>query len=201
MPIIQRTTFPVSDTFSSDVLKTTVSIAKETTGYISSFHGVQVENNKIGYFISVWKSSEAYTSFVQGNDYAEFLASLKSAASAPSEVKTHYVDVAVEAETALLAPVTELVHFTMKADVPVEDSYDLFAELARGLDQAPGGHPPAYWGRTGDSNEVQVYVGWDTVETHWDAVKEGTDLHGVIQKLLGMSDFVLGHTRLTKSVA
>ncbi|KAJ7027407.1 hypothetical protein C8F04DRAFT_1122406 [Mycena alexandri] len=199
MPIIQRTTFPVSDAFSSDVLKTTVDIAKRTTGYISSFHGLQVEDSNIGYFIGVWTSSEAYTSFVQGKDYSEFVASIKGVTS--SELQIHYVDVAVNPETALLAPVTELVHFTMKAGVPVEDTYDLFAELASGLDQAAGGHPPAYWGRTGNSNEVQVYVGWDTVETHWDAVKEGTHLHSVIQKLLERSDFVLGHTRLTKSAA
>ncbi|KAJ6549593.1 hypothetical protein DFH09DRAFT_1501915 [Mycena vulgaris] len=77
----------------------------------------------------------------------------------------------------------------------------LTLSIGRGLDGAKGAHPPCTWAMSKDTGtNVLVFVGWDTVEAHWEAVKEGTELHAVIQALLNKADFVLGHTRLVKSV-
>ncbi|KAJ7468625.1 hypothetical protein FB451DRAFT_1136776 [Mycena latifolia] len=200
MPIVQRITFPVSSAFASDpnVFSKPLEIVKSTPGYVRSFHGLQIDDGKTGYFITVWQSVENYTSLVQGTEYSDFLTALKPAAS--GELEHHHVDAGtVEPSIALSAPTTELVLFTLKAGVTPPEIFPLFEELARGLDGAKDAHPPCLWGPSKDSgNNILVFVGWDTVEAHWEAVKEGTELHRVIQELLKKADFVLGHAHLVK---
>ncbi|KAJ7271468.1 hypothetical protein C8J57DRAFT_1319077 [Mycena rebaudengoi] len=200
MSTIQRITFAASSSFTSDpnIFNTPLEILKSTPGYVSAFHGLQVDDGKTGYMITVWQSAEKYASFVQGSTYSKFLEAVKLAAASDPEI--HHVHTnAVNLDTALSAPTTELVLFTLKPGVTVEEMSPLFDELVRGLDAAEGAHPPSLWAISKASeNKILVFVGWDTVETHWEAVKEGTELHAVVQLLLKKSDFILGHAHLTK---
>ncbi|KAF8198683.1 hypothetical protein K438DRAFT_1966647 [Mycena galopus ATCC 62051] len=201
MATIQRITFTASSSFASDpsILSTPSGIVKSAPGYVSSFHGLQIDDGKTGYFITVWQSAEHYTSFVRGTAHADFLTALKPAAVDEPEI--HHVHAGgINPSTALSAPATELVLFTLKSGVTFTEISPLFDELGRGLDGASGAHPPCLWAPSKDSgNQVLVFVGWDTVEAHWEAVKEGTSLHAVIQRLLEKSDFVLGHVHLVKA--
>ncbi|KAF7353981.1 hypothetical protein MVEN_01084600 [Mycena venus] len=179
MPVIQRITFPVSDAFSSNpnIFKAATDIVKTSAGYISSFHGLQIEDKKTGYFVTVWQSSVPFNAFAEGTTYASFMDTLQQAAS--GDVESHYVDVdAADPSIPLSAPITEFVRFTVKEGIQSGDTYDLFERLTRGLDTADGAHPPSYWGssRNSPGNHILVYVGWDTVEAHWEAVKEGNGI-------------------------
>ncbi|KAJ6522407.1 hypothetical protein B0H19DRAFT_1202957 [Mycena capillaripes] len=202
MPVVQRITFPVSEAFSSDpnIFKAATDIVKTSGGYISSFHGLQIEDKKTGYFVTVWQSSVPFNAFAEGTTYTNFMNTLQRAAS--GDVESHYVDVnAADPSIPLSAPVTEFVKFTVKKGIQSGDTYDLFERLTRGLDAAGGAHPPSYWGssRNSPGNHILVYVGWDTVEAHWEAVKEGTELHGIVQELLKQADVHIGHALLVKA--
>lgn len=146
----------------------------------SSFHGLQIDDGKTGYFITgnstvacidqrthhlpVWQSAEHYASFVKGATYPDFLAALKPAAA--SELEIHHVHTGgVDPSTALSSATTELVVFTLKDGVTPAEVFPHFEELARGLDTAKGAHPPCFWAASQDSkNQILVFVGWDTVE-------------------------------------
>ncbi|KAJ7833121.1 hypothetical protein B0H14DRAFT_2801488 [Mycena olivaceomarginata] len=135
-------------------------IVRSTPGFVSAFRGLQIDDGKTGYTITVWQSAEDYASFAQGGVSSDFLAALRPAATGEFEV--HHTGV-----------------------TPAEIS-PLFDDLARGLNAANGAHPPCVWAPSKVSgNHILVF---DTVEGHWDAVKEGTELHS--------SDFVLGHANL-----
>ncbi|KAJ7935980.1 hypothetical protein B0H13DRAFT_1589934, partial [Mycena leptocephala] len=130
----------------------------------SSFHGMQVDDDKTEYLVTVWQSADHCASFVQGAAYPDFLAALKPAAA--GELELHHVHAgSVDPSVALSAPTTEFVLFTLKAGVTMAEISPLFEELARGLDAAKGARPPCLWAPTRDSaNQVLVFVGWDTVE-------------------------------------
>ncbi|KAJ7468623.1 hypothetical protein FB451DRAFT_1400984 [Mycena latifolia] len=207
MTIVQRIAFPVSPTFASEpnIFNKPLKIVKSVPGYVRSFHGLQIDDGKTGYFITVWQSVENYTALVQGTMYADFLAALKLIAS--GELENHHVDVGgVEPSIALSAPTTELALFTLKAGVAAPNVFPFFEELACAQVGAKGAHSPCMWGPSKDSgNTILFFAGWDTVEAHFEAVKEltaeGTDLHRTIQALLEKSDFVLGHAHLVKHEA
>ncbi|KAK7039883.1 hypothetical protein R3P38DRAFT_3391249 [Favolaschia claudopus] len=202
--VIQRITFTASSSFTSDpnVFNAALQILKKAPGFIGSFHGLQIDDGKTGYFITVWSSPEHFSSFAQPTSfpaYTQFLDTLKPYA-VNGKLETHHVYTpdTIDPHTALRAPITELVLFKFKPGVTLAQIGPLYDELGVGLDRAKGSHPPCFWAVSKESNEdeVLVFVGWDTVEEHWDAVKEGTELHAVIQKLLEKSSFVLGHAKL-----
>ncbi|KAJ7833157.1 hypothetical protein B0H14DRAFT_2801544 [Mycena olivaceomarginata] len=196
---IQLIAFTASTSFASDAkFSVPLGIVRSTPGFVSAFRGLQIDDGKTGYFITVWQPAEDYASFVQGGAYSDFLTALRPAATGEFEVHHVHAD-AVNPTTALSAPATELVLFTLKTGVTPTEIYPLFDDLARGLNAASGAHPPCVWAPSKVSgNHILVFVGWDTIEAHWDAVKEGTELRSVIQLLLKKSDFVLGHVNLVE---
>jgi hypothetical protein len=115
-------------------------------------------------FDAVWKSSSAYDVFVQGAAYSEFVSALQGAVDGDLEIHSFEPD-AADPTVPLAAPVTELALFTMKDGIKSEDTLDVFRELARGLDGAPGAHAPCCWARNKESeSKISVDVGWDTVK-------------------------------------
>ncbi|KAJ7695637.1 hypothetical protein B0H17DRAFT_1198422 [Mycena rosella] len=201
MPTVQTVSFPASDAFlealsnDPDKIKDPLTGLLGAKGHISSFYGLQVEDKKIVYFVSVWESLEARQAFTKDPSYAELIEKIKPAAAAPLE--RHHIDVKGDAKTAFVSPVTELVVFTLKPEGTPEKVVPLFEELAKGLDAAVGARPPCMWGQSiDDKTKFLVHVGWDTVAAHWEAVKEGTDLNKTVGKLGALADFSLGHSRL-----
>ncbi|KAF7362532.1 hypothetical protein MVEN_00601200 [Mycena venus] len=198
MSVIQRITFPVSSAYTSrpNSFASSHAILNRASGHVSSFHGLQVDDGKTGYFITVWQSPQDHHAFSESAVYGDFLSTLKPAAA--GELETYHITLgSIDPSTALGSPTTELVLFTLKEGITIADVAPLFEELARGLDAASGAHPPCFWGPS-DDNHILVFVGWDSVEAHWEAVKEGTVLHVTIQALLKKTDFVLGHAPLVK---
>ncbi|KAJ7800301.1 hypothetical protein B0H14DRAFT_2900200 [Mycena olivaceomarginata] len=200
---IQRIAFTVSTSFTSDAnifgyYNFQHIFNRSTPGFVSAFRELQIDDGKTGYLITVWQSGEDYASFAQGGVYSDFQAALRPAATGEFEV--HHVHAgAVNPTTVLSTPATEVVLFTLKTGVTPAEISPLFDDLARGSNAASGAHPPCVWAPSKVSgNHILVFVGWDTVEAHWDAVKEGTELHSAIQLVLKKSDFVLGHVNLVE---
>ncbi|KAJ7016659.1 hypothetical protein C8F04DRAFT_503802 [Mycena alexandri] len=194
MPAIQIATFAVSGDFSSpELFKAPLEAIKTADGHISSFYGVQVEDVKKGYFISVWESYEHHQKLTQQASYKNIIEVLKPAAAGGFE--RDHINVAVDPNTALTSPAVEVVAFTLKEGSAAEQLTPLFEELGKGLDAAVGSHAPCVWGQSiEDKSKFLLVVGWDTVEAHWEAVKEGTSLHKTIQQIAALADLSIGHT-------
>ncbi|KAJ6559106.1 hypothetical protein DFH09DRAFT_1161925 [Mycena vulgaris] len=170
MPTVQIATFPVSDAFLSNptIFKAPLDVIKTADGHLSSFYGLQVEDQKTGYFVSVWES------------YRSLIEALKPAAAGKLE-RHHFVV------------------FTLKPEVSPEKLVPLLEDLGKGLDTSVGAHPPCLWGpSTEDKTKYLLVVGWDTVAAHWEAVKEGTDLHKIVVAIGAVADISIGHSHVTK---
>ncbi|KAJ6462432.1 hypothetical protein C8R45DRAFT_878603 [Mycena sanguinolenta] len=199
MSVVQRIAFTASNKFADpNVFDKSLEILKSKPGFVSSFHGLQIDDGKTGYIITVWQSVEHYSFFVQGSAYSDFLAALKPAAA--DELEIHHVHTGgVDVNTALTAPTTELVLWTLKSGVTIEEITPLFMELGRSLNTSKGAHPPSLWAPSKDSgNHILVFVGWDSVEAHMEAVKEGTEAHDVISLFAPKADYALGHVHFVK---
>ncbi|KAJ7259521.1 hypothetical protein B0H12DRAFT_1232001 [Mycena haematopus] len=199
MPSIQIATFPVSEAFGSspDTFKAPMDLIKVADGYKGSFYGLQVEDPKTGYFVSVWESYELHQKLVKDPSYASIIETLRPAVAGNFE--RHHINVTSDPITALSAPAVEFVVFTLKAGESDEKLSSLLEELGKGADAATGAHPPCAWGQSvEDKNKYLLIIGWDTVEAHWEAVKEGTSLHAIVGKIKGVADLALGHSHVKK---
>jgi len=199
MPCLQIASFPVSDAFLSNpgIFKAPLNAIKTADGHISSFYGLQVEDGKTGYFLSVWESYEHHQKFIQEPSYANLIETLKPAVS--GKLERDHINVAGDVDTALSSPAVEFVIFTLKADGSAEALTSLLEELGKGLDVAVGAHPPCAWGQSVEhKSKFLLVVGWDTVAAHWEAVKEGTALHGTIVQIKALADLSIGHSTTFK---
>ncbi|KAK7048435.1 hypothetical protein R3P38DRAFT_2869335 [Favolaschia claudopus] len=201
MPAIQINiaTFPSSDAFASnpDMLKAPVDMIKSADGHKASFYGIQVEDNKKGYFVSVWESHDHHRKLVESPNYASIIEKLKPTIS--GQFERNFINISHDPLPALSSPAVEIVTFTLKSGSSAEQLTPLMEELGKGLDTATGAHPPCAWGQSvEDKNKVLLIVGWDTVEAHWEAVKEGTGLHATIVKIKDVADLSIGHSHVKK---
>ncbi|KAJ7675738.1 hypothetical protein DFH06DRAFT_946602, partial [Mycena polygramma] len=165
MPTVQIATFPVSDAFVSkpEIFKAPMEVIKTADGHISSFYGLQVEDAKTGYFVSVWDSYEHHQKLVADPSYASVIEALKPAVT--GKLQRNHITVAGDVDAALSSPAVEFVVFTVKPEASGEKLVTLLEELGEGLDVAAGAHPPCFWGQSvEDKNKYLLVVGWDTVE-------------------------------------
>ncbi|KAF7314377.1 hypothetical protein MKEN_00910400 [Mycena kentingensis (nom. inval.)] len=199
MPTVQIAQFPISEAFTKtpEVFKAPLDVIKTAEGHISSFYGLQVEDKAYGYFISVWESYEHHMKLVAEPSYKSLIEVLRPATADTSKFARHHIEPTKDPLQALGAPATERVIFTLKEGAEPEQLGLLLEELGAGLDAAAGAHPPCVWGQSReDKTKFLLLVGWDTVEAHWEAVKEGTALHATVLKIAAISELVIGHAPL-----
>ncbi|KAJ6585069.1 hypothetical protein B0H19DRAFT_409464 [Mycena capillaripes] len=198
MPTLQIATFPVSEAFVSkpEIFKAPMDVIKTAEGHISSFYGLQVEDTKTGYFVSVWESYEHHQKLIGEPSYASIIEALKPAVS--GKLQRNHINVAGDVDTALSSPAVEFVVFTVKPDASAEKLETLLGELAKGLDAAAGAHPPCVWGQGIEDKTKFLLVGWDTVDAHWEAVKEGTGLYATIGQIKEVAGLTIGHSHVKK---
>jgi len=199
MPTVQIAVFPVSDSFSSDPdsFKAPLEAIKTADGHIGSYYGVQVEDPKTGYFVSVWESYEHHQKLIGEPSYQSLVEGLKAAVAGKPD--RNHITVSGDALVALSAPAVEFVVFTLKAGGSADTFKGLMQELAKGLDTSAGEHPPCFWGQSvEDKSKYLLVVGWDTVAAHWEAVKEGTALNKVVGQIKEHADLTIGHAHIKK---
>ncbi|KAJ7927975.1 hypothetical protein B0H13DRAFT_2311841 [Mycena leptocephala] len=178
MPCLQIASFPVSDAFLSNpgIFKAPLDAIKTADGHISSFYGLQVKTERpaISFSLGIVRTSPEVHS---GASYANLIETLKPAVS--GKLERDHINVVGDVDTALSSP-------------PSNSS-------CKGLDVAVGAHPPCAWGQSVEhKSKFLLVVGWDTVAAHWEAVKEGTALHGTIVQIKALADLSIGHSTTFK---
>ncbi|KAJ7366959.1 hypothetical protein DFH08DRAFT_836081 [Mycena albidolilacea] len=156
-----------------------------------------IEDKKTGYFVSVWESYELHQKLIKDPSYAGIVEKLKPAVSGKFE--RDHITVSKDPNAALSSPAVEFVAFTLKDGASAEKFSALMEELGKGLDLAAGAHPPSVWGQSiEEKNKYLLVVGWDTVESHWEAVKEGTGLYTTVGQIKEVADLTIGHSHVKK---
>nr|GAT60267.1 predicted protein [Mycena chlorophos] len=199
MPTIQIATFPVTAEFHSapQTFAASLDIIKTADGHIQSFYGVQTENDKQGYFISVWESFEKQAALRASPNYKVVVEALRSTTSDREKFSRHNIDVSTNAVKALSSPAAEIVIFTLNGEGDAPALTEILNELTAKLDVAPGAVPPAYFGQSReDKTKFVLVAGWESLQAHQDAVKEGTDPHSSIAKIRAVAQPVIGHSHL-----
>ncbi|KAJ7069763.1 hypothetical protein C8F01DRAFT_527375 [Mycena amicta] len=200
MPCIQIAGFPISEAFvsSPDTFKAPLDVIKTAQGHIKSYYGVQVEDKQSGYFVSVWETYEDHLKLIAEPGYQSLVQILRPATIDSSKFNRNHIDVSTDPLAALSSPAVEFVVFTLKnGPTDADKLVPLLTELESGLNAAAGAHPPCIWGQSReDKSKFLLVVGWDTVEAHWEAVKEGTGLHATVGKIASLADLVIGHSHV-----
>ncbi|KAF7298999.1 hypothetical protein MIND_00848100 [Mycena indigotica] len=174
-----------------------IALAVSVSGFWS-FYGPQVENKETAYFVSVWKSYEDHAKLIADPSYKTVIEGLRSATTDSAQFSRNHIDVSKDPLTALSSPAVEFVLFTLKnGEADADKLVPLLTELESGLNVATGAHPPCVFGQSReDKSKFLLVVGWDTVEAHWEAVKEGTGLHTTVGKIAALADLSIGHSHV-----
>ncbi|KAJ7342714.1 hypothetical protein DFH08DRAFT_873413 [Mycena albidolilacea] len=197
MPILQITSFPASDAFiaTPDIFKAPIDVIKSAEGYKSSFYGLQIEDKKTGYFISVWESYELRQKFLADPRAAGLVEKLKPAVA--GKLERHHIDVSGDPTAAFSSPVVSITVLTLKSDAAPEKLAALLEELEKGA-RTTAGARAIMWGQSlEDKNNFLLIGGWDSLEAHQEAIKGGAQL-ATTSQVRALVDASVGHSALKK---
>ncbi|KAJ7848873.1 hypothetical protein B0H14DRAFT_2767090 [Mycena olivaceomarginata] len=198
MPLIQLATFSASEEFASstDIFKEPVNLITGAEDYKGSFYGLQVEDKKTGYFISVWESSEHRQKLVKDASYAGITEKLKPAVA--GQFETVHANVSCDPNPALSAPVVAVGILTLKAGGSADKLRSLLEELGERADTVAGARPPCIRGQSiEDKSKFLVAIGWDSLEIHMQLIKGGSN-SALFDQIRAEADFSMGHSHLKK---
>ncbi|KAF7340589.1 hypothetical protein MSAN_02130400 [Mycena sanguinolenta] len=195
MPAIQITTVPTSP----DVFKASTDLIKAAPGHQSSFYGLKVEDEKIGYFVSVWDTHE----HLAANPH--HAAIIKPLAGNPQwHIDALNINITTDPLPALSSPAVEFAVFTLQAPDEATATQnqkritELLKALGSGLDLAAAAHPPCFWGQSGeDENKFVMIVGWESVEAHIEFAMAG-NLGEIVREIKTFARVSISHSNMTK---
>ncbi|KAG6896095.1 hypothetical protein C0992_010346 [Termitomyces sp. T32_za158] len=196
MPTVEIVRFPGSDEFVADnlVIKDCLSKLVDAEGHISTYYGIQTEDNRGAYLFVIWETYDHHMKFTKHESYAAAIASLKRAQAGPLDVQ--HADFDKDAALAMGAPVTEVVTLIPKPGVD-EEARDIVTKLKERLNA----HGSCYCATLGESRENKgtffMLLGWDSVQAHYDVVNDGV-FPEMIKSLYVVNQVELKHAKLIK---
>ncbi|KAF8835641.1 hypothetical protein BDN67DRAFT_937727 [Paxillus ammoniavirescens] len=184
--------FTASEGYNSGSASLPLSRMSKLDGLNKSYIGYQTEDPTVLFWVMDWASKEAHEAFTKLDEYPSLVdASRPVMASQP---RANFVKFE-ETKGALGAPITEFVTFTLKEGKTMTDLEPLVKELHQKLAGAPKFHGDSWSVVIDKPNVYHGILGWDTVEAHWDAVKDGP-CKEVIDRIKQVADLWLVHAAL-----
>ncbi|KAG6896094.1 hypothetical protein C0992_010344 [Termitomyces sp. T32_za158] len=196
MPTVEIVRFPGSDEFVADnlVFKDCLSKLVKSEGCISTYYGIQTEDNRSAYLFVIWETYDHHMKFTKHESYPAAIASLKRAQAGPLDVQ--HVNFDEDAALAMDAPVTEIVTLVPKLGVD-EEARDIMTKLKDKLNA----HGSCHCATMGESRENKgtffMLLGWDSVQAHYDVVNNGV-FPEMIKGLYAVNQVELKHAKLIK---
>ncbi|KAH7885328.1 hypothetical protein F5I97DRAFT_1937560 [Phlebopus sp. FC_14] len=164
----------------------------KASGLNKSYVGFETEDPTVLFWVNDWTSKDAHAAFLQQPDYSAIADKSRAAFATQPTVNFVQFD---DAKGPLGAPITEFVTFTLKEGKTIEQLEPLVQELHQKLAGAPKFHGDSWAVIIDKPNVYHGILGWDTVEAHWDAVKEGAPKE-VIDRIRQLADLWLVHAAL-----
>ncbi|KIK92740.1 hypothetical protein PAXRUDRAFT_556615 [Paxillus rubicundulus Ve08.2h10] len=184
--------FTASEGYKSGSASLPLSRMSKLAGLNKSYIGYQTEDPTVLFWVIDWDSKEAHEAFTKLDGYPDMVDACRPVmASRPTANLVQFED----AKGALEAPITEFVTFTLHEGKTMTDLEPLVKELHQKLAGAPKFHGDSWAVVIDKPNVYHGILGWDTVEAHWDAVKDGPRKE-VIDRIKQVADLWLVHAAL-----
>ncbi|KAI6121032.1 hypothetical protein EV401DRAFT_1952933 [Pisolithus croceorrhizus] len=161
-------------------------------GLNQSYFGPEAEDPSVLFIVNDWKSKDAHAKFLDSPEGAAFEPALLPLSASPL---VHHFALFDEIESRLTAPITEFVTFTLKQGNTTDELKPLVQDLYEKLKGSKMFYGSSWAPVANRANMYHGILGWDTVEAHWDAVKDGPP-KAVIDEIKKVADLWLVHAAL-----
>ncbi|KAI6027382.1 hypothetical protein BKA83DRAFT_4228205 [Pisolithus microcarpus] len=167
-------------------------LLSKAEGLNQSYFGLETEDPSVLFIVNDWKSKDAHAKFLDSPEGAAFEPALLPLSASPFVHRFAQFD---ESESRLTAPITEFVTCTLEEGNTMDELEPLVQDLHEKLKGSKMFHGSSW---APDANRANMYhgiLGWDTVEAHWDAVKDGPP-KAVIDEMKKLAELWLVHAAL-----
>ncbi|CDO68872.1 hypothetical protein BN946_scf185000.g15 [Trametes cinnabarina] len=182
-------------------VKSAFDILSAQKGQLQKYFGVQHEDRATAYAIIAWAElDDHYKLMNDAETYPRLGEATKSFFEPSSPSNMVHVRPTAEPFKAFEAPVTEIAWFTLKeghSKSDLEQQVDALTKTILAGGPANGVVSGA-WGPTVEKDSViGLFLGWTSVEAHWNAVKDKT-IGDMIAKIQTIASVEVIHIPLTK---
>lgn len=180
-----------------EILADLFAATKAWNDLVQVYKGFQVEDPNVAIWLTLWESIQGYHSFMSSHPSLE--EAFKST-SLPRVTVIKVLDTADDFERAINAPVTEIGEARPKPEHM--DKLEILGELMSQLNvvlRKSKGNVAVCQGKNLEDDKVYTFtIGWNSVEEHEEAIKEGTIAGGLIGQITSMADvLILKHAILS----
>ncbi|KAI0654789.1 hypothetical protein C8Q70DRAFT_925142 [Cubamyces menziesii] len=184
------------------LVKESFDILSAQQGQLQKYFGVKHEDNATAYGIISWATMEDHQRLMDNKELYPVLGKATASWFKPDGPPTMlHVRPTSEPYKAFEAPVTEIAWFTLKegqSKSELEQLVDTLAKAIGAAGEAKGVYSPA-WGPTVEKDNVLgLFIGWSSVQTHWDFVTSDKASADLIAKIKTIADVDLVHIPFTK---
>ncbi|KAI0668495.1 hypothetical protein C8Q78DRAFT_262739 [Trametes maxima] len=188
----------------ASLVKATFDILSAQKGQnpLPKYFGLKHEDKATAYLAIAWDTFEDHDRLMNDKgEYPRLGASTESFFEPGGKGTMFHIRSTSEPWKALEAPVTEIAVFTLKdghSKGELEQTVDAIAKRLDALGE-PAGETLASWGPTVEKdNVVALFVGWQSVEAHVNAVTTDKEVADLITKVKTQSDLDLVHVAFSK---
>lgn len=201
-PVVELAIFPSSEALRADrsIFNKVYEIVTESAGSQYFFTGLQAEDKTTFYVAVGWETLAHHQALIDNKPvYDVLLSSIKPAVGDGNLSLVHaaFEDPAAALQ-ALSAPATELAFFTLKSP----DQAAVLPGSMKNLLEVLGstkGKQGYTWGKVVEKEGVYaLIIGWDSVDIHWDQVKNYGPLTAAVHKVFESVTSDLVHIHFTK---
>ncbi|KAF5339015.1 hypothetical protein D9611_008811 [Ephemerocybe angulata] len=173
-PVVEFASFPASDAFLVDpsCIEPLCKALSKAKGFLSAFHGLQVEDKRTIYLVIEWESIDDHMKFASTPAFAKIQEDMKPCMTGPIEMV--HVNFIGDHTKPLSCPTTELVMGRPRPGKTPEDFISTIQGIFNALVGEKGFHPHATYGEVVEKpGTYYATIGWDKVEDHKKAVSAG----------------------------
>ncbi|KAI0350210.1 hypothetical protein OH77DRAFT_1514494 [Trametes cingulata] len=188
----------------ASLVKDAFDILSAQKGQLQKYYGLEHEDKETAYAVIAWEELEDHYRLMKDAETYPRLGAATSTffdSTQPGKETMLHVRPTSEPYKAFEAPVTEIAHFTLKEGKSKSELEELVDTLAKAVNAAGDSEGAVYaaWGPTVEKdNLVVLFIGWTSVEAHWNAVQNNKTLSDLVSKGKSLADIQLVHVAFSK---
>lgn len=201
VPVVEVATFVASEAYKKDpsVIFPALDLLKTIPGCIGIWYGLQVQDPSYLYLVVLWETLEHHTNYMKDTvEYPKLGAALQP--SMTDFLGLYHVRFPEDIQTALNAPTTEIVHWTIPESTNVETFHKGVQQLIDLIQKdMPGEVFRGGVGRVVEGERrLSVILGWHSLERFTQAVYNNQQCVELVTELKKQADLDLKHAQLKK---